>query len=237
MALKYESVAKDLEERIRAGIYRPRERIPTVEELCEAYGVSRITVRRSLDMLEESGLVVKRRGAGTFVKDMDAAQDLAAEKRVLGFSESARRDGCTATTRMIDFTITEAPAEVARRLRIEEGEPVYHITRVRHVNADRGLVAYTWIPVAIIPRLTREQATVSIYHHVEVQLGLTVGSTHRQIRAVRPTPDERRWLGLPEGEPLLEIDQTVYLSDGRLFEYSVLRRDTRAYSFNIISKD
>lgn len=237
MALKYEHVAKDLETRIRAGIYKPRERLPTVEELCEAYGVSRITVRRSLDMLEDQGLVVKRRGAGTFVKDVDAQEDMALEEKVRGFSQSAREDGCTATTLMIDFTITEAPPEVAAHLRIEEGEPVYHITRVRHVNADRGLVAYTWIPVAIIPRLTREQATVSIYHHVEVQLGLTVGSTHRELRAVRPTADEQRWLSLPDGEPLLEIEQTVYLSDGRLFEYSVLRRDTRTYRFRIISND
>ena len=43
--------------------------------MCEAYGVSRITVKKAMDLLVNEGLVVKRRGAGTFVKNIPLMTD------------------------------------------------------------------------------------------------------------------------------------------------------------------
>lgn len=89
--------------------------------------------------------------------------------------------------------------------------------------------------MAIVPNLTKRNAADSLYRHVEVGLGLTVSSTHRSIRAVMPTLEEQVWLRLPEDVPVLEIDQVTFLSDGRLFEYSVLHRDTRDWSFKCVN--
>ena len=69
--LKYEEIAEDIKNRIESGEYRPNDQLPLEKEMCEKYGVSRITIKKAMDKLVMRGLVVKRRGAGTFVKDID----------------------------------------------------------------------------------------------------------------------------------------------------------------------
>ena len=72
---KYERIANDMKEKIENGIYKPNDQMPFEAEMCEAYGVSRITVKKAMDLLVNEGLVVKRRGAGTFVKNIPLMTD------------------------------------------------------------------------------------------------------------------------------------------------------------------
>jgi GntR family transcriptional regulator len=74
-----------------------------------------------------------------------------------------------------------------------------------------------------------------VYGYVEGDLGLTIASAHRAIRAVMPTKQERLWLQVPPSMPLLEVKQVAYLSDGRIFEYSVMRHVGDRYVFYSIS--
>ena len=71
---KYENIAIDMKEKIEAGVYKPNEQLPFESEMCEFYGVSRITVKKAMDLLVSQGLIVKRRGAGTFVKNITLPQ-------------------------------------------------------------------------------------------------------------------------------------------------------------------
>ena len=234
MPLKYEVVTRDIESKIRSGAYKPNQQLPVAEELCRIYGVSRITIRRALDLLVEKGLVVKRRGAGTFVKDTDALDTTEDDISISGYANYARTHGVSAETEVKVFEVVEAEGRVAERLRVQAGTFVYHIVRVRHVHGTRGLVSYTWIPITILPDLTEKDVCDSLYQTVAKVTGLTVASAHRSIRAVMPDDFEREALNLPPEVPLLEIDQVVYLRDGQLFEYSVLHRDTRDYSFEVV---
>ncbi|BCV18869.1 GntR family transcriptional regulator [Leptogranulimonas caecicola] len=234
MSFKYSEVAKDIAQKIRNGQYAPQSKLPTTDMLCSAYDVSRITIRKAMDVLSDQGLIIKRRGSGTYVKDVDPTDSAGISQIVESYSESAKTQGGEVETQMLTFEIVEATDKVAHRLRVPVGTQVYHIERIRSVNNSQGAVTYTWIPVSIVPNLTRAQAQISIYHHIEVGLGLTVSSTHRSIRAVMPTLNERIWLSLPKETPLLEIDQVTFLSDGRLFEYSILHRDTRDWSFRCV---
>ena len=63
----YEEIYMQLAEDIRSGRLAPGERVETERELAEKHHVSRITTKRALNLLEEEGLVVRRRGLGTFV--------------------------------------------------------------------------------------------------------------------------------------------------------------------------
>jgi DNA-binding GntR family transcriptional regulator len=67
MQLKYQAVLMDLQNKIISGLWPENAMIPTEIELCDQFGVSRITVRRALDELVQSGLVRRSRGKGTFV--------------------------------------------------------------------------------------------------------------------------------------------------------------------------
>jgi len=64
-----ETIVEQVRELMRRGQLRPGDRLPAERDLCEQFGVSRVTVREALRMLESSGLVEIRVGArgGAFV--------------------------------------------------------------------------------------------------------------------------------------------------------------------------
>ena len=66
-ATAYQYVADTLRRRILHGEFGPGERLPTERELCELFSASRITIRRSLDILADELLIERRQGDGTFV--------------------------------------------------------------------------------------------------------------------------------------------------------------------------
>ena len=67
---KYEVICSDIRKKIQNGTYGVNSRLPTEPELGQQYNVSRITVKKAIDQLVSEGLVIKRRGSGTFVKGL-----------------------------------------------------------------------------------------------------------------------------------------------------------------------
>jgi len=65
----YRQLKEILKEAIRRGEFRPGDRLPTEMELCETFGVSRITVRQALNELTSEGFLYRQQGSGTFVND------------------------------------------------------------------------------------------------------------------------------------------------------------------------
>jgi GntR family transcriptional regulator len=66
---RYERIRADLESQVRSGILRPGAQIPSESALAEQYGVTRMTVRQALEQLSSDGVLVERRGLGTFVAE------------------------------------------------------------------------------------------------------------------------------------------------------------------------
>ncbi len=63
----YYQLAQKLREKITAGEFKPGKAMPTEPELCKQYGVSRITIRQAVEILENAGLVERQQGRGTYV--------------------------------------------------------------------------------------------------------------------------------------------------------------------------
>ena len=66
---KYEQIRQDIIHKIESMEYRPNQVIPSENELCASYGVSRITVRKAIDELVHEGLLYRIKGKGSFVRD------------------------------------------------------------------------------------------------------------------------------------------------------------------------
>jgi len=86
----YQQLAEQLEKSINNGSYREKEKIPSENSLCKIYGVSRITVRQALDLLEQKGLVYTVQGKGTFVKFPVISQQLF---KIVNFSKILQDQG------------------------------------------------------------------------------------------------------------------------------------------------
>ncbi len=236
--MKYELVADDLIRAIKGGQYKPSEQLPSIEALCSMYEVSKMTIKKSLDVLQAGGYITRRRGSGSFVKNVQSptheAVAFETSGQMSGLTAERRATGDKITTSVELFNIEMPPAEVAHMLAIEPDEFVYHIVRVRFSNDHPHAVEYTYMPIELIPNLRRKNAEGSIYSYVEGDLRLRIASAHRIVRAVLPTKDEQKWMGVGPHDPLLEVEQVAFLDDGTPFEYS-FSRHPNGYEFRTIS--
>ena len=237
--LKYQELVNTLLDELANGVYKKGDRLPTTPELCERYGVSNTTVKRAMDELELQGIVARRRGSGVYIKETTIAKGITTRQG----STSQQMAGMTAeyegapqvlTSEVHDFSVVRPAPDIAEKLGMDGDGLAYHICRVRLVDDVPKVIEYTYMPITLIPNLRESTLKASIYHFIEDELGLKIGSAHRTIKAVVPTEDERVWLHVGEGEPLLEVRQVAYLADGRPFEYSVSRH-TNDYEFYSIS--
>ena len=240
--LKYQAIAADIQRSIEAGALKPNAKLPTVVELCEAYGVSKITIKRAIDLLTDKGLISSRRGSGTYVKNttelfeqtgierIDGTADgdddsfaFSHSDRAAGFTKEHEGEGKKVSSVVYDFSIVNPPANIARHLNIQPDDFAYYHCRARCLDGEPMVIEYTYMPLDLIPGLKRSQLYLSVYDYLKNTLGLKISSFHRILRAVPATDEEAERLNTKPGVPMLEIAQVGFLDDGTPFEYSVSR--------------
>lgn len=232
---KYEEIAEDIRQSILSGKYNPNEQLPLEKEMCEQYGVSRITIKKAVDELVAQGLVIKRRGSGTFVKAVDDhdVQELSMAKQFAGFSETNR--GKIVKSEVIEFEVIHPTVEIATKLKITCDDFVYNIVRVRYADDKPCVMEYTYMPITLIPGIKMDILKKSVYKYIEESLNLKIKSAHRTIRAVSPSDLEKQWLEVTEISPILEVEQVGFLDNGQPFEYSTAHHRGDICEFKTVS--
>lgn len=233
--LKYEKIAFDIKEDILSEKYKPNEQLPFEKELCEKYNVSKMTVKKALDLLVNDGLIIKRRGSGTFVKDIT-------EKEIQRIIEKKQFSGLTTTSighkvasKVLEFKIINATKEIADILKIEEDEFIYFVHRVRYVDDKAVVIEKTYIPLNLIPGMKLADVKKSIYGYIKDKLGLNIQSAHSTVRAMKSDELDRKYLNLEKDEPILEVERVAYLDNGKVFEYSFSRHRYDKFEFKSIT--
>ena len=146
-AFLYRTVATELRDRIKRGIYRPGQRVPTEAELVREFRVSGITVRRAIRDLVLEGQLQGRRGAGVFVRERRRVVRSLGDDFRASLGDEIRRAGEEPGIRELACALVEAPEDVARRLGLRPGTRVYRHEKL--VLADGEAVC---IDVAYLPR-------------------------------------------------------------------------------------
>jgi GntR family transcriptional regulator len=235
MMVKYQKIADDIRKDIMKGKYLPGAQLALEKEMCQQYGVSRITVKRAVDELVTAGLVVKRRGSGTFVKSIEdeAVKELSSAHQFEGFSQSYK--GHEVRTEIIKFDITNPSEDVASKLQMTTEDFIYDIVRLRCADGEPIVIEYTKMPIQLIPGIKRDILEKSIYGYIRDTLHLHIQSAHRIVRALMPTPREKKLLGIDMSMPVLEVEQVAFLDDGRPFEYSISHHRADKADFKAVS--
>ena len=232
---KYEEIAEDIRNGILTGKYGPKEQLPLEKEMCEHYGVSRITIKKAVDELVIQGLVIKRRGSGTFVKALDDedVQELSMAKQFEGFSE-AHKDK-KVRSEIVNFEVIHPTEEIATKLKITCDDFVYYVVRTRYGNDVPFVIEYTYMPIGLIPGIKNDVLLNSVYGYIEKDLKLKIKSSHRVIRAMLPSELEQKWLDIDSNFPILEVEQVGFLDNGQPFEYSKAHHRSDKIEFRTVS--
>lgn len=215
----------------------PNQALKTEVELCKEYNVSKMTLKKAIDILVDEGLVYKQRGVGTFVKNLSKSplnniRDHYQDLNLTGFS--SRHKDQTIHTRVLEYTIIPASDFISSQLGIEPTDFVYHIKRLRFINHLPHVLEETHMPLDLIPGLKLAHAESSIYAYIENTLQLKVKSSHISVSACKSDQELAGYLNLESGEPVLAVTQTAFLSNGQPFEYSVCCHRYDVYAFHTV---
>lgn len=122
----YAQLANIVRRQIAAGQFRPGDQLPSEAQLCRKYGISPMTVRRSINLLSDQGVVNTEQGRGTFVKPVE----LSTASFDLNELGSLFMEGTAGDIKILDVRVVSADKKVASKLSIVIGEPSIYIRRL-----------------------------------------------------------------------------------------------------------
>lgn len=224
-----------LEARILAGEWQPGDRLPAEQELCEMYDISRTVVRQTLQEMENKGLIVKRRGKGSFVAKPKIRESLV--QKLTGFYQDMVEQGLAPKTVVLHNEVEPAKTAVAMRLDVPPGTPVFHIERLRFVKDEPIVLVRTYLPYALCPGLGDIDLTNrSLYAALEDDFGIMLSHGRRTIEAVIAGAREAEYLDIATGAPLISLESVTYLNDGTPIEYfhAFHRGDRSRFEVNLL---
>lgn len=197
----YVQIAEHLLGRIESGELTPGDRLPSERELSEKLGVNRLTLRRAFRVLEDQGLLTRRRGSGTFVAEAKIEWRAG---RLIPFTKGAQRRGYIPGAKVILFEHRSAEATVAKELELSTAAPVYYVHRLRYVNRDPAVLERFIVPAERFPGLEGQNLTErSLYEVMETEYGVSVSRARQSLEPVITTEYEAELLGVRRGAPLM----------------------------------
>lgn len=231
---KYILISNDIRNKILNGEYKANEKLPFEKDLGLKYESSKMTVKKALDMLVAEGLIIKRRGAGTFVKDIspEEMERMSIANQFRG--TTALNPGKKVASKVLNFSIIPCPETVQKKLNVDEESFVYDIYRARYINDAPHVMEKIYMPIDLISGLKKKQAEGSIYTYIEEKLQLVIQSAHRIVSVRKATDFEAEYLQLEKGDPVAVAEQIGYLDTGAAFEYSTSIHRYDQYSVEII---
>ena len=228
---KYEYVASEIYQRIQTGEYPINSLLPSQNELAEEFGVSRLTVKKALDSLIISGMISSQRGLGTRVLKTLSEHGTAA---LIHNGLSSLKKGQKIESIIIKFEVILPDDFLQEKLEIPYTQPVYDICRFRKVDGEPFVIEHTYMPVDLVPDLTKEILLSSIYQYLQSELKIKFAGAYRTIHADKSNELDWKYLECQKNDPILEVMQSVYLANGRIIEYSTSRNRYDKNSYSIL---
>ncbi len=189
--------------------------LPSENELCDLYAVTRATVRHALDLLEREGLVYRRKGKGTFLRRR-VQLDLA---RLSSTTKDMRARGWTPATRVLAVKTVTAARHIQHQLKIPDPAQVWEVHRLRLADGEPISLQWSYIPSARAPGLEGHDLAGSLYDTLRSAYGIELRTADQVIRTRLATDEEAPLLEIPAGAPVFAIERTSFDQADRPVEY------------------
>jgi len=232
----YYQLENILREKIKSGEYRPGHPFPTEDQLAQSYKVSRITVRQALAALEKDGLIIRRRGRGSFVTEGQVHLE---PMKLTGMIEDIIAMGIKTKTRIINFGFVHPPKKVTESLKLNEDAKVLRVERIRLIKGAPVSYTMSYIPPDLAKKISIKDLTIQpILNVLEKKCKVKISRGFQIIEATVADSRIASFLDVMTGAPLLKIERTVLDIKNRPVEYiSILYRSDRYhYSVELVRK-
>ncbi|MBA2679819.1 MAG: GntR family transcriptional regulator [Ktedonobacteraceae bacterium] len=213
----YYQIMKHLREKIADGAYSINSTLPPERELVEMYQVSRMTVRQAIAELVNEGILVRRKGIGTFVAPPKLEQELSS---LTSFTEDMAQRGMKAGGRILSFKEISPDATLQKILGLSAEETVFESVRLRLADEEPMALETTTLIAALCPGLKWEDLeNQSLYKLLTERWNLQLEYATQSLEPILAPSHEAAILDVAPGAPLLLMHRTTYDEGGRAFEH------------------
>lgn len=213
----YIQIAEGLIAQIESGALCPGEQLPPERELSEKLGVTRMTLRRALRVLEVQGLIIRKHGIGTYIAEPKIDRKM---EVVFRFGSDMQQRGFTPQAKVISFEQIMAESSVAKDLILPISAPVYSILRLRSINHEPVMLESYLIPVQRFPGLDQyDIENRSIYEVLEEEYGIPIARARQSFEPIVATEFEAKLLNISIGNALMMEKRISYDANNLPIEY------------------
>ncbi|MFJ2346564.1 GntR family transcriptional regulator [Streptomyces antimycoticus] len=222
----FRQIADALREAIDKGRFREGDKLPSETELVDHFGVSRMTVRNALSLLQQEGLAVSEHGKGVFVRPRPPVRRLASDRFArrhrdqgkAAFTVEAEAAGSRPEVDSLEVKEERPSQDISARL----GSPRKVLARRRRYLLDGRPVEFatSYLPLDLArntPIAQPNPGPGGIYARLE-EMGHRLDHFDEEIRARMPSPAEVRMLQLASGVPVIHLVRTAFDAEGRAVE-------------------
>lgn len=179
----YYQIISVIKRNLAAGMIKPGDMLPSETAFCETYNISRTTIRQAIGELEAEGLVVRRRGKGTFISEPKMKRKM---QDIYSFSKEMRSMGLVPSSRVLGFEVIEAEKNLADNMGLKAPKTkVFKIVRIRLANDEPLLLETTYVPYDIYPQLSRDRLeSESLYSIITGVAGIIPASAEESYETI-----------------------------------------------------
>lgn len=202
---------------IASGQYQPHDRLPSERELCEAYAVSRMTVRQAIAQLMHDGLVYARAGKGTFVNEPKINQEL---RSLTGFSQDVRARGGVPSSRVLEAQLIPAANPPAAMLKLPLGTELVKLSRLRMSNGVPLAMETAYLVHELcLQILQHDFAVESLYSVLENDYHIRLVQANQTLEAGLADTVELEILQMTPPAAVLRMERLTYNDQDQPIEY------------------
>ena len=231
----YIQIKESLKQDIRSHKYPVGSKLPSENALCEEFGVSRITIRQALMMLENEGIIYAVHGKGTFVKGSVIDSNL---QKISSFGETLEHMGYKGYTKIIHYEERDTD-DFERMLRGKEWKKVCHLSLTGY-SMDEPVVLYHSVIRGTYGTEMYQAAqelekrgvpfsTFDLYLHI----GVKIGKIDQKVEAVNADEKTAEILQIKPGDAVLVLDSVILDEKMQPIEYKKGYYCTDKYTFNL----
>lgn len=215
--LKSKDIIANLVEKITSGEIPVDSYMPSESQLSTKYECNRHTIRKVLGYLLERSYLIKDSNGSSYVNDFSSFDNGV-------FFLSSLTDFYSSEvirSKVIKLNLIKSSDKLSETLKIEKAAKVWSILRVRYIKDIPYHIEEIYMPYSLFPNLTVKDCEASLLSFIESQYDFKISHGIKNISAIKLTLEESKLLNLL-GEPLvLKFENTGYLTNGRIYEYSI----------------
>lgn len=229
---RYYQVYSVLRQRVQDGEWPLDTAMPTEENFAAAFNVSRVTIRKALNMLEQEKLILRQQGRGTFAlsspRRADPANFSGLLENISDFEQRTR-------VRVLAFGKVPLPADAARLLECAPGTRALRIVRVRSDSQEPFSHTTCYIPEPEADLLSEASLHNRTVSHALETAGVAATAAEQRLSAAVASVEMADLLRIDVGAPLIRMTRVMRDGSGRPVEllHALYRTDKYEYRVNL----